>query len=51
VVRVALADVAAVPSASLVLAKDLCAVGFRFTGPVTVQATMQACGVVSESLA
>ena len=48
---VTLADVAAVTPASKALAKDLRAAGFRFTGPVTVYATMQACGVVNDHLA
>jgi DNA-3-methyladenine glycosylase I len=48
---VTLADVPAVTPASKALAKDLRAAGFRFTGPVTVYATMQACGVVNDHLA
>ena len=48
---VTLADVPAVTSASKALAKDLKMAGFRFTGPVTVYATMQACGVVNDHLA
>jgi DNA-3-methyladenine glycosylase I len=47
---VRLADVPAVTPASKALAKDLRAAGFRFTGPVTVYATMQACGVVNDHL-
>jgi DNA-3-methyladenine glycosylase I len=46
-----LADVPAVTPASKALAKDLRKAGFRFTGPVTVYATMQACGVVNDHLA
>jgi len=45
-----LADVPAVTPASKALAKDLRKAGFRFTGPVTVYATMQACGVVNDHL-
>ena len=45
-----LADVPAVTPESKALAKDLRAAGFRFTGPVTVYATMQACGVVNDHL-
>jgi DNA-3-methyladenine glycosylase I len=48
---VTLADVPAVTPASKALAKDLRAAGFRFTGPVTVYATMQACGAVNDHLA
>jgi DNA-3-methyladenine glycosylase I len=48
---VTLADVPAVTPASKALAKDLKMAGFRFTGPVTVYATMQACGVVNDHLA
>jgi DNA-3-methyladenine glycosylase I len=46
-----LADVPSSTSASKALAKDLRSHGFRFTGPVTVYATMQACGVVNDHLA
>lgn len=46
-----LADVPAVTPASKALAKDLRTAGFRFTGPVTVYATMQASGVVNDHLA
>jgi len=49
-VPVTLADVPAVTPASKALAKDLRGAGFRFTGPVTVYATMQACGVVNDHL-
>lgn len=48
---VSLADVPAVTSASKALSKDLRNRGFRFTGPVTAYATMQACGVVNDHLA
>jgi DNA-3-methyladenine glycosylase I len=48
---VTLADVPSVTPASMALAKDLRTAGFRFTGPVTVYATMQACGVVNDHLA
>jgi DNA-3-methyladenine glycosylase I len=46
-----LADVPAATPASKALAKDLRSAGFRFTGPVTAYATMQACGVVNDHLA
>ena len=46
-----LADLAAQTPASKRLAKDLRARGFVFTGPVTVYATMQACGLVNDHLA
>jgi len=48
---VSLADVPSETSASRALAKDLRSRGFRFTGPVTAYATMQACGVVNDHLA
>ncbi len=48
---VTLADVPSATSASQALAKDLRRHGFRFTGPVTAYATMQACGVVNDHLA
>jgi DNA-3-methyladenine glycosylase I len=48
---VSLADVPAQTSSSRALAKDLRSRGFRFTGPVTAYATMQACGVVNDHLA
>ncbi|HXZ65033.1 MAG TPA: DNA-3-methyladenine glycosylase I [Streptosporangiaceae bacterium] len=48
---VSLADVPASTSASRALAKDLRSRGFRFAGPVTAYATMQACGVVNDHLA
>lgn len=47
---VRLADVPAVTSQSKALAKDLRGRGFRFTGPVTAYATMQACGIVNDHL-
>ncbi len=40
----------AVTSQSKALAKDLRGRGFRFTGPVTAYATMQACGIVNDHL-
>ncbi len=46
-----LADIPSSTSASRALAKDLRSHGFRFTGPVTAYATMQACGVVNDHLA
>jgi len=48
---VRLADIPSATSASKALARELRARGFRFTGPVTVYATMQACGVVNDHLA
>jgi DNA-3-methyladenine glycosylase I len=48
---VSLADVPAVTPQSKALAKDLRGRGFRFTGPVTAYATMQACGIVNDHLA
>ena len=50
-VPVSLADVPSQTSSSRALAKDLRSRGFRFTGPVTAYATMQACGVVNDHLA
>jgi DNA-3-methyladenine glycosylase I len=46
-----LADVPASTPAAKALSKDLRQHGFRFTGPVTAYATMQACGVVNDHLA
>ena len=46
-----LADVPAQTDASRALAKALKAVGFRFVGPTTAYATMQACGLVDDHLA
>jgi len=45
-----LADIPAVTSASKALSKDLRSKGFRFTGPITAYATMQACGIVNDHL-
>lgn len=44
-------DIAASTPASKALSAKLRKNGFRFTGPVTVYATMQACGVVNDHLA
>jgi DNA-3-methyladenine glycosylase I len=44
-------DVPSWTPASKALSKDLRRHGFRFTGPVTAYATMQACGVVDDHLA
>jgi DNA-3-methyladenine glycosylase I len=46
-----LADVPASTAASKALSKELRKHGFAFTGPVTVYATMQSCGVVNDHLA
>lgn len=46
-----LADLQAQTPASKALAKELRNHGFVFTGPVTVYATMQACGLVNDHLA
>ena len=48
---VSLADVPATTSQSKALAQDLRGRGFRFTGPVTAYATMQACGIVNDHMA
>ena len=45
-----LADLPAQTPASAALAKDLRKRGFVFTGPVTVYASMQACGLVNDHL-
>ncbi len=45
------ADVPAQTPASAACAKELKGLGFAFTGPVTVYATFQACGVVDDHLA
>jgi DNA-3-methyladenine glycosylase I len=45
-----LADLPAQTDASRALAKDLRKRGFVFTGPVTVYAAMQACGLVNDHL-
>jgi DNA-3-methyladenine glycosylase I len=47
---VTLADVPAQTPASQALARELRAQGFRFAGPVTAYATLQACGVVNDHL-
>jgi DNA-3-methyladenine glycosylase I len=44
-------DLPAVTPESTALAKELKRRGFRFLGPTTVYATMQACGVVNDHLA
>ena len=46
-----LADVPASTPAAKALSADLRRRGFRFTGPVTAYATMQACGLVNDHLA
>jgi DNA-3-methyladenine glycosylase I len=46
-----LADVPASTPAAKALSADLRKNGFRFTGPVTAYATMQACGIVNDHLA
>jgi DNA-3-methyladenine glycosylase I len=43
-------DVPAVTSESTALAKELKRRGFRFVGPTTAYATMQACGLVNDHL-
>jgi DNA-3-methyladenine glycosylase I len=48
---VSLADVPAWSTASKTCARKLRGLGFSFVGPVTVYATMQACGVVNDHLA
>ncbi|RLU99391.1 DNA-3-methyladenine glycosylase I [Streptomyces griseocarneus] len=45
------ADVPATTPESVALAKDLKKRGFRFVGPTTAYATMQACGLVDDHLA
>nr|WP_239078734.1 DNA-3-methyladenine glycosylase I [Cellulomonas marina] len=45
------ADVPARTPASAALAKELKGLGFRFVGPTTMYATMQACGLVDDHLA
>ena len=47
----ALGDVPAFTDASKALARELKRRGFRFLGPTTVYAGMQACGVVNDHLA
>jgi DNA-3-methyladenine glycosylase I len=46
-----LSDVPSRTQGSIALASDLRAAGFRFTGPVTVYAAMQSCGLVDDHLA
>ena len=46
-----LAELPAVTSESVALAKALRKAGFRFVGPTTAYAAMQACGVVNDHLA
>jgi DNA-3-methyladenine glycosylase I len=43
-------DLPAVTPASTALSKDLKKRGFRFVGPTTVYATMQACGLVNDHI-
>lgn len=45
------ADVPATTPGSVALAKELKGVGFRFIGPTTAYAAMQACGLVDDHLA
>lgn len=45
------ADVPTTTPESVALAKELKAVGFRFIGPTTAYASMQACGLVDDHLA
>lgn len=44
------ADVPATSPESVALARELKSLGFRFVGPTTAYATMQACGVVDDHL-
>ena len=44
-------DLAATTSESAALSKELRRAGFRFVGPTTVYAAMQACGIVNDHLA
>jgi DNA-3-methyladenine glycosylase I len=46
-----LADLPATTPGSVALSKDLKRRGFRFVGPTTVYAAMQACGLVNDHLA
>lgn len=46
-----LADIPSWTPASKALSTQLRREGFRFTGPVTIYATMQACGIVDDHLA
>ena len=45
------ADLAATTPESAALSKELKRAGFRFVGPTTVYAAMQACGIVNDHLA
>ncbi len=45
-----LADVPSTTAGSAALARELKSGGFRFVGPVTVYATLQACGLVDDHL-
>jgi DNA-3-methyladenine glycosylase I len=45
------ADLPPITDASTALSKELKKRGFRFVGPTTVYATMQACGVVNDHIA
>ena len=47
----AASDLAAITPESKALAKELKRQGFRFVGPTTAYATMQACGLVNDHLA
>jgi DNA-3-methyladenine glycosylase I len=47
----ALAEVASVTPESKALARELKGRGFRFVGPTTAYASMQACGIVNDHLA
>jgi len=49
--RESLADLPAQTPESVALAKALKTAGFRFVGPTTAYAAMQACGVVNDHLA
>ena len=46
-----LGDLPAVTPESTALSKTLKRAGFRFVGPTTVYAAMQACGIVNDHLA
>ena len=48
--RAAGADIPAVTPESTALAKELKKRGFRFLGPTTAYASMQACGIVNDHL-
>jgi len=47
----AVGDLPAITEESTALSKELKRRGFRFVGPTTVYATMQACGIVNDHLA